>query len=308
MTLRVSTAALGALVLASGAARAEDRIPGHTVRGDRDGLITGSAALTSVSLMTIPVREKPLWSRQLFELDDAVVGDYSSRARHISDAGVALSVAAPVVYLMGSSIDDADGDRLLLYGQSLAINLAVNTATKYLVQRPRPYLYSKDPNAIARATRKRGDGRLSFYSSHAATSFCAAVSGAYLLGASREEGFATALVWSAGLGLAGATANLRVRAGEHFYSDVLIGAVIGAAIGYAVPALHADDKAYVPSGDELGLAAGSLLIGLLASQLIPLEKDRAEAPQSGALSVLSRVQLGPMPVDNGAGFAISGLL
>jgi membrane-associated phospholipid phosphatase len=31
---------------------------------------------------------------------------------------------------------------------------------------------------------------------------------------------------------------LRVEAGKHFYTDVLVGAVVGSAIGVAVPMLH----------------------------------------------------------------------
>jgi hypothetical protein len=50
----------------------------------------------------------------------------------------------------GGTIEDADGDRLLLYGEALAVNLALFEGVKHLVQRPRPYLYSSSPE-VARA-------------------------------------------------------------------------------------------------------------------------------------------------------------
>jgi membrane-associated phospholipid phosphatase len=35
-----------------------------------------------------------------------------------------------------------------------------------------------------------------------------------------------------------ATAILRVRAGKHFWTDVLVGYGVGASIGLAVPLMH----------------------------------------------------------------------
>ena len=40
------------------------------------------------------------------------------------------------------------------------------------------------------------------------------------------------------LALASATAALRVAAGEHFPTDVIVGAAAGSAVGAAVPLLH----------------------------------------------------------------------
>ena len=53
-------------------------------------------------------------------------------------------------------------------------------------------------------------------------------------------------MWGFELALAGATANLRTRAGRHFYSDVIVGAIVGAGVGFAVPRLHGG-PAYTPS-------------------------------------------------------------
>ncbi|MBS1124024.1 MAG: phosphoesterase PA-phosphatase related protein, partial [Deltaproteobacteria bacterium] len=104
-----------------------------------------------------------------------------------------------------------------------------------------------------------------------------------------------------------ATANLRVRAGKHFYSDVVIGAAIGMAVGYVVPALHADGTPYVPDGQELAAAAAGILGGMLLSQLIPLEKKRHE--DSGATpSTIRGLSLSPVPMPNGIGFAVGGAM
>ncbi|MBA3539840.1 MAG: phosphatase PAP2 family protein, partial [Deltaproteobacteria bacterium] len=206
----------------------------------------------------------------------------------------------------------ADGDRLMIYAETMAIDLALMQVTKYLVQRPRPYAYN--PSAAAKAyTRAAGDdARLSFYSGHAAMSFGAAVSGAYLLGASEVHPNIRMLAWGMGMATAATTANLRVRAGKHFYSDVVIGAAVGIAVGYLVPALHATDAPYSPSAGELAMGGVGLLVGMLGSELIPLgNADEHERERgTGLLGRLGidRVGLAPMTLPSGAGLALAGSL
>jgi len=293
------------LALASPAA-AEDVIPGHSVDYPVDGAITGISGGISLASFLIPIRGHDLWERQLFEWDEAVKDKFSRRASAISDGLVGLSIVAPAIYLTGASIDDADGDRLVIYGESVAINTALVAITKRLVQRPRPYRYSTRPSVVAYAKDHADDSMQSFYSGHSALSFGAAVTGAYLLGASERSRGARMAAWGAGLGVASATATLRVRAGKHFYSDVLIGSLVGISVGYAVPALHADTGAYTPSGEEIAIGMASIIGGLVLASLIPLEsRDEADAP-AARTSLLRRVQLAPAPMQHGMGFALGG--
>jgi membrane-associated phospholipid phosphatase len=290
----------------------EEVIPGHTVDRPVDGAIQGLALGATLGFTLIPMRKDPeLWNTDLLELDRGVRDNFSRRAAHLSDALLAASLAAPAVYLTGTTIDDADGDRLMIYAQSMAINAALAQGAKRIVQRPRPYAYSKDP-AVQRYAQSQGnDAWMSFYSGHASLSFGAAVTGAYLLGASSDSKLARGLGWGVGLMAASATATLRVRAGKHFYSDVLIGAAIGVAVGYIVPALHADGRPYVPDGQELAAAGAGILGGMLVSSLIPLEKKRREddmAKPSPNPSIISRLSLSPVPMPNGIGFAVGGAL
>jgi membrane-associated phospholipid phosphatase len=286
----------------------EDVIPGHTVDRPIDGAVQGLAVAATLGFSLIPARKNPeLWNDELLQVDRGVRHNFSRRAAHLSDALLAASIAAPVVYLTGNTIDDADGDRLMIYGQSMAINAALAQGAKRLVQRPRPYAYSKDPTVRRYAAEEGEDARMSFYSGHASLSFGAAVTGAYLLGASSDSKLARGLGWSLGLMTASAAANLRVRAGKHFYSDVLVGAVVGMAVGYIVPALHADGRPYVPDGQELAAAGAGILGGMLISSLVPLEKKRRE-DDTVKPSVLSRLNLSPVPMPNGIGFALGGAL
>jgi hypothetical protein len=123
-----------------------------------------------------------------------------------------------------------------------------------------------------------------------------------------------ALAWAGGFATAAAAANLRVRAGKHFYSDVVIGSAVGVAIGYVVPALHADAAPYVPSLGDIGAAVAGVIGGGLVSELLPLERHRAEPPRGpGRLAVRAalrraHLQLGPAPIPHGAGVGLGGKL
>jgi membrane-associated phospholipid phosphatase len=293
-------------------ALAEDVIAGHAIDRQANGAVIAGVLGVGLGLSLIPVHTpSALWDHEIFgELDDAVHASFSPRAAQISDGLLAASIAAPIAYLTGDTIEDADGDRLLLYGEALAVNVAVFEGAKHLVQRPRPYLYSKSPEVARYAAEQGDDAYQSFYSGHAATAFCAATAGAYLAGVSTTSSGARALAWGGGFAVAAAAANLRVRAGKHFYSDVVIGAIIGTAIGYVVPALHADKAPYVPRIEDVGAAVAGVLGGSLVSELLPLERHPGDGLASSRFRRLhhAHLHLGPVPITHGAGLGIGGTL
>ena len=290
---------------------ADDAIPGHAIDRSTDGIVVAGALGVAAGLSLIPVSTaRALWTRELFgDTDAAVHARFSPRAARISDALVGATIAAPLGYLTGATIEDADGDRFVIYGEALAINLALFQGVKHLVQRPRPYLYSQRPEVQRYAAAQGADAYQSFYSAHAATAFCAATAGAYLAGAGATSRGVRVAAWAGGFAAAGAASNLRVRAGKHFYSDIAIGGLVGIAIGYSVPALHADRRAYVPSTSDLGAAAAGLLAGGLVSELLALERLHGDAG-SGRRAWLRRanLRLGPVAVSRGAGIAVAGAL
>ena len=295
------------LGLVTPAAAEEDPqgIPGHAIDRRVTGGISGLAMGLGLVSQLIPIRSHDAWNSELLGIDEDMRDNFSPRAMHVADAMLGLSLGAPAIYLMGSTIDDADGDKLLLYGQSIAVNALLAGVTKRLVQRPRPYTYSRDPVARRFVAAAGDDAYLSFYSGHSALSFGAAVTGAYLLGASGANSTATSIAWGGGLGVAAATATMQVRAGKHFPSDVVIGSVVGIAVGYLVPALHADGKPYTPSGQDVAAAATGIVGGILLSSLLPLEKRRSEV--DGKTPAVTNLGFSPMAVQGGGfGFAITG--
>jgi membrane-associated phospholipid phosphatase len=274
----------------AGSARAEPVEVDRTV----DASVTLGAAAAAFLFSRIPVDTKDRWDEEAFgELDAGVHERFSAKAAALSDLLVATAIAAPIFTEAGGVIDDGITDRYLVYGEALAISLALNAGAKYLVQRPRPYTYHKDPRVAAYAAKQGKDSHLSFYSGHAALSFTAATTGGYLFATRSTSTGARAAMWATGMTVASATSILRVRAGKHFYSDIAVGAGMGVLVGYLVPALHHD-------GIELSAAegwsiAGGVVAGTLVASLLPLPDDVA-------------ISLQPIAVEHGAGIAFGGKL
>jgi membrane-associated phospholipid phosphatase len=181
----------------------------------------------------------------------------------------------------------------VVYSQALLASSLVTYTTKVLVRRPRPFSYSGARCAFLLDGSER---YLSFFSGHASLSFAAAVAGSFLTSA-RVDAETGAAVWGAELALAGVTAHLRARAGKHYYSDILAGALVGAGVGLAVPALNG--AAEPPRGSDWLAALAGLIVGVAGSQPLSLG---GEATTEGVLSLA----LSPLSVPGAHGLAASG--
>jgi hypothetical protein len=267
--------------------------PAHAdVELQRDGAIIAGTATAAVLFNFLPVHEQtPLRDHEWLRLDDRVRDNFSERAAKVSDVSLALTVGSASAFAIGT--DAGAGDRALVVGESLAIALAATSVAKVAIARPRPYAYSDDALAIRRRERAGRDAYRSWFSGHAAMSFAAvAASGAVFAGRDTTAN-ERAIVWGTTTMLATTTANLRVRAGRHFYSDVVVGALVGGAIGTLVPAIHSGEV-YVPSGRECAAIGGGLALGVLTSELLPVGGPP--------------VHLAPIVVHGGGGIAFGGAL
>ncbi len=222
--------------------------------------------------------------------DEAEVrNNYSPLSERISDLALIGSLMTPPLTLATRGRVSWE-NALLVYTQAVEASFLANTLTKRLVRRARPYTYGPHRERIKDLA--EGDAFYSFYSGHTSTSFTAAVSGSLLFSVLEPDEGKSMAHFGGTLALAALTGHARVRAGRHYPSDVLVGALVGAGFGFLIPALHSVPLRMTPlegmgalGGVALGYLAGFALPSRLAQNWASLHPVFQTAPGGGVLYV-----------------------
>jgi len=173
----------------------------------------------------------PCSAAEVNSLDRHVIGNHNKFLDDLSDAtaGVVL-VAPPLLDALDVGLSPTLLEDVTVYGETLAMNGALVTAAKYTVQRPLPRTYAGDPTLL-----HRPGGYRSFYSGHVSVVVAALSVTAFTLDTRHHQHI---WPWLLAVGMGAMVAAERVAAGRHFYTDVAVGAVAGAAVGTLVPLAH----------------------------------------------------------------------
>ena len=126
-----------------------------------------------------------------------------------------------------------------MLAETFAMAWGFTNLSKRIAKRPRPYMYNDNYDIFPMEMRRRDDARMSFFSGHtsgsAAMYYFTAVTFSKYYPDSKLKPF----VWGTSISIPVLTGFMRVKAGKHFPTDVLLGYVVGALIGgVLVPALH----------------------------------------------------------------------
>ena len=257
--LRVLAASLS-ITLAAAAARADEapgpppRLPEtdhFTIDPVVDGVLVAGgitfSELLSLILSTGEIRPtalQPGASDNLLAIDrTAVTQNIDPNANLRSTIGVYAAYGYALLDPILSGV--RDGRRALLvdailYAESISLTQAFTYATKIGVRRPRPIDYAMcggDNPPIS--CNSNTDLQLSFFSGHASTTGSISATATYL--AFMRSGPRSARPWiTLGVGtlLTAFVSYERVRSGEHFPTDVIMGSLAGAGIGVLVPHFH----------------------------------------------------------------------
>ena len=230
-------AILLALVASLGGAEGMSRFPFALDLPGDSALIGGGVALYGGSLLLQSLKPKPdrtAVDPGAIPFFDRAYPSQPSAALATAGGDIALVTAAlPLVLLPGRS----GGEMLtigVMYVESLGLGYGVDSLLKSTIVRYRPYAYSTSTPADF----SNSDITASFSSSHATLAFSAAVFAGYVYDELNPDSRLGPWIWAAGLGVATAASALLVASGDHFISDVVAGAAIGAASGFLVPFLH----------------------------------------------------------------------
>jgi membrane-associated phospholipid phosphatase len=186
-------------------------------------------------------------------LDRTVIGNYSETAVTISDFGAGAAWVLPhllgaIDVLVTSPSDGWTGygkDALVII-ETLSVTLAANNLLNFLVLRPRPLVYDEN---VSDDHRLMGDSALSFPSGHTAGAFAMATAYSRLFMLRHPDSPMVIPMWIGTYALATTTGVLRTTGGDHFWTDVIAGAVMGVGFGLLIPWLHERKKS---SGVALG--------------------------------------------------------
>ncbi len=132
-------------------------------------------------------------------------------------------------------MNDHAGQVMGMYIQSMATTSALFTVSAGLTNRARPYVYNTEtPEDQVRKT----SATRSFYSGHVASTATATFFAAKVFSDFNPDSKLKPYLWGAAITLPAAVGYLRIEAGQHFLTDVVLGYALGAISGYYIPEMH----------------------------------------------------------------------
>jgi membrane-associated phospholipid phosphatase len=195
------------------------------------------------------VRTQPAYCAPLCDpndlnaLDRVTAGKWSPGWSTASDIGIYSLVGGAAVLLVASegplnALNDA-----VVVAESALSATAVSSILTLAAGRPRPFLFGTNAPL---ADRTSADAGLSYLSSHAAVS--ASIVMSTFMATRRLYPNSSSPYWVLGGGgaLALFISSARVLAGKHFITDSVGGFIVGASLGFLVPALHHSPVKIVP--------------------------------------------------------------
>lgn len=212
--------------------------------------------------------------------------DRADVAGRVSDLGLVVSLLSALGLSAVTAFRDGERPRqialdAMITAESTAVAMAINQATKFIAGRERPCKHFAPsrpsrpppgaPGSAGPCGADRFDENLSSFSGHTtlvASSWASRGTVAMLRGNALAP-----LLWGSGLVFTLATGYLRIAAGKHYLSDVLVGAIFGAAAGVLIPLTFHGPSEGPEAPRDRPLASGAA--PLRAS------RDRAEASAMG---------------------------
>jgi membrane-associated phospholipid phosphatase len=228
---------LSALLLAT-AVHAQ---PVYQLEPERDWLLLGSGCALTVSGLIAYNNVKPLTLDEINALDRSNINRFDRdavrpfRAGLTGDIATGISVTMPLVLLSDRRIRQEWRTIGVMWSEVILLQSGLNAIIKSLTERVRPYAYDPGTPMYRKTT---AEARVSFYSGHTGTAAAMSFFTARLFSEYFPHSRSRTLVWGAATVYPALVGMERIRSGQHFPSDVIIGYISGAAIGYFIPTLH----------------------------------------------------------------------
>lgn len=172
---------------------------------------------------------------EINKFDRRATFNWSKKASRASDVFLISSMVLPFVLFSGENVREDYGRFLLLGAESFIMNTGLTDLTKEIAQRKRPFVYNPD---VPMSEKTNKSATTSFFSGHTSLS----ASSTYFFATTFTNYYPDSrwkpLVWSVSAVIPALTGFLRYWAGKHYFTDIIVGYVVGAAAGILVPTLH----------------------------------------------------------------------
>jgi membrane-associated phospholipid phosphatase len=153
----------------------------------------------------------------------------------ISDYLLLSQLAAPALLFFDDNIGKDWENLSIMYCENILFAATLPSYGKGLAKRLRPYTYN---DKLSFEDKMAPDTRASFFSGHTCLAFSSAVFISQVYSDYYPNSEWKPYIWGLSLASASTVAYLRIAAGAHFPTDVIVGAAVGSAVGYLIPYLH----------------------------------------------------------------------
>lgn len=209
----------------------------------KTGIILGGSTGLVGTALYIEDRRGPLTiadiaalnSESVNSFDRPAIENFSISAGNTSDYFKDGILLAPLtLFLSGQGRENAK-EVLYMYAEILAVNSGLTAVTKAGVGRYRPYAYNPNVDLDIKLT---ATTRRAFFSGHVSHVASLSFFTATVFDDLYPDSDYKYVIWAGAITAPAITGYLRIKAGRHYRSDVIMGYGVGALIGYFIPELH----------------------------------------------------------------------
>lgn len=172
-------------------------------------------------------------------IDRIATYNYSERSAQLSDILIYTCLASPLTLLFSDKIRRDANIVYGMYAQALVFGVSLPLLSKGIFRRVRPYAYHPD---VPQDKKLSADARKSFFSGHTSIAFTSMVFLSTVYSRYYPDSKTRPYIWAGSVLFAFTVGYLRIDAGYHYPTDVLMGAIVGSIVGYLIPKIHEVDN------------------------------------------------------------------
>lgn len=205
----------------------------------------GLGLLTSGYIVKQANEEAPFTPEEISQLDPKKVNRFdrvaiynnNEESQEISDILLYSELALPLFFFSNHYTGKDFGPLAIMAAEVFTITSGLTLNAKFAFNRTRPLVYNP---TFSDNTKTSAIAKTSFFSGHTAQTAAFSVFMAKVIHdyhPNMKKGVEIG-IWTFAITVPAAMAYLRVDAGKHFPTDVMVGYAIGASVGFLVPHLH----------------------------------------------------------------------